>query len=40
VRVAEPFSIFPLGDADLSKVKEIFAGDYVKLGGIDQVSIL
>jgi uroporphyrinogen-III decarboxylase len=40
VRVAEPFSPHPLGDADLAKVKEMVGGDYVILSGIDQVNVL
>jgi uroporphyrinogen-III decarboxylase len=40
VRIAEPFSPFPLGDADLSRVKEMVAGDYIILSGIDQVNVL
>jgi uroporphyrinogen-III decarboxylase len=39
-RMVEPFSPPPLGDADLAKAKEIVAGAYVMLGGIDQVNIL
>jgi uroporphyrinogen-III decarboxylase len=40
VRIVEPFSPPPLGDADLAKVKEIVHGDYVILSGIDQVNLL
>ena len=40
VKIAEPFSPFPLGDADLAKVKELVAGDYIILSGIDQVNVL
>ena len=39
-RMVEPFSPPPLGDADLKKAKEIVAGAYVILGGIDQVNVL
>lgn len=39
-RMVEPFSPPPLGDAELSKAKEIVAGAYVVLGGIDQVNVL
>lgn len=39
VKVVEPFSPAPLGDADLAKVKEIVGGDYVILSGIDQVNV-
>lgn len=35
----EPFSPFPLGDADLAKAKEIVGNAYVITGGIDQVSV-
>jgi uroporphyrinogen decarboxylase len=40
VRVVEPFSPPPLGDADLAKVKRIVGNAYVILSGIDQVNIL
>ncbi len=40
VRVVEPFSPPPLGDADLAKAKSIVAGRYVMLSGIDQVNVL
>ena len=36
----EPFSPYPLGDADLAKAKEIVDGAYVMTGGIDQVNVL
>ncbi|MDP2959923.1 MAG: uroporphyrinogen decarboxylase family protein, partial [candidate division Zixibacteria bacterium] len=36
-RIVEPFSPSPLGDADLAKAREIINGDYVIIGGIDQV---
>jgi len=39
-RIIEPFSPSPLGDADLSKAKEIVNGDYVIIGGVDQVNII
>ena len=39
-RVIEPFSPSPLGDSELSKVKEIVNGEYVVLSGIDQVNVL
>lgn len=39
-RVIEPFSPVPLGDADLAKAKEIVNGDYIMVGGVDQVNIL
>ena len=39
VRVVEPFSPPPLGDADLAR-KEIVGDAYVILGGIDQVNVL
>lgn len=39
-RVIEPFSPVPLGDADLAKAKEIVNGDYVMVGGVDQVNVL
>ena len=38
VRVVEPFSPPPLGDADLARVKAIVGGRYVILSGIDQVT--
>ncbi len=40
VRMVEPFSPPPLGDADLARVKEIVHGDYIILSGIDQVNLL
>ncbi len=40
VRVVEPFSPPPLGDADLARAKAIVAGRYVILSGIDQVNVL
>jgi uroporphyrinogen decarboxylase len=40
VRVVEPFSPPPLGDADLSRVKSLVASRYVILSGIDQVNVL
>ncbi len=39
-KIIEPFSPPPLGDADLSKVKQMVKGDYVILSGIDQVNVL
>jgi hypothetical protein len=39
-RVVEPFSPVPLGDADLRKAVEIVRGDYVIIGGVDQVNVL
>ena len=39
-KIIEPFSPPPLGDADLKKAKEIVNGDYVMIGGVDQVNIL
>ncbi|MEI6142062.1 MAG: uroporphyrinogen decarboxylase family protein, partial [Mariniphaga sp.] len=39
-RIIEPFSPSPLGDADLRKAKEIVNGDYVIIGGVDQVNII
>lgn len=39
-KVIEPFSPDPLGDADLAKAVEIVNGDYVIIGGVDQVNIL
>ncbi len=40
VRVVEPFSPPPLGDADLGRAKEIVDGDYVMLGSVDHVNII
>jgi uroporphyrinogen decarboxylase len=40
VRVVEPFSPPPLGDADLARAKQLVGGRYVMLGGIDQVHVL
>jgi uroporphyrinogen decarboxylase len=39
-RIIEPFSPPPLGDADLKKAKEIVNGDYIMIGGVDQVNII
>jgi uroporphyrinogen decarboxylase len=39
-RIIEPFSPPPLGDADLRKAKEIVNGDYIMIGGVDQVNII
>lgn len=39
-KVVEPFSPYPLGDADLCEVKKIVNGEYVIIGGVDQVNIL
>jgi uroporphyrinogen decarboxylase len=39
-RMVEPFSPHPLGDADLTRVKEMVRGEYVILSGIDQVNVL
>lgn len=39
-QVVEPFSPFPLGDADLRKAVDIVQGDYVIIGGVDQVNVL
>lgn len=39
-KIIEPFSPPPLGDADLKKAKEIVNGDYVMIGGVDQVNII
>ena len=40
VRVVEPFSPPPLGDADLAKAKEMVNGEYVILGSVDHVNII
>jgi len=40
VRIVEPFSPYPLGDADLKKAKEIVNGEYIILGGVDQVNVI
>lgn len=40
VKIVEPFSPPPLGDADLERVKEVVGRDYVILSGIDQVNVL
>lgn len=39
-RIIEPFSPPPLGDADLAKAKALVNGDYVMVGGVDQVNLL
>jgi uroporphyrinogen decarboxylase len=40
VRMVEPFSPHPLGDADLAKVKAAVGNAYVILSGVDQVNVL
>ncbi len=40
VRVVEPFSPPPLGDADLARAKALVDGRYAILSGIDQVNVL
>jgi uroporphyrinogen-III decarboxylase len=40
VRIVEPFSPPPLGDADLKRAKELVGDAYVIVGGIDQVNVL
>jgi len=40
VRIVEPFSPPPLGDADLAAAKNRSGGSYVILSGIDQVNLL
>ncbi len=40
VRIVEPFSPAPLGDADLAKARQIVNGDYIMLAGVDQVNVL
>ena len=39
-KVIEPFSPVPLGDADLKEAIKIVNGDYVIIGGVDQVNLL
>ncbi len=39
-KVVEPFSPFPLGDANLSEAISSIKGDYVVIGGVDQVNLL
>ena len=39
-KAVEPFSPVPLGDADLGKAVEIVNGDYVIIGGVDQVNVI
>jgi uroporphyrinogen decarboxylase len=40
VKIVEPFSPPPLGDADIETVKKRVNGDYIILSGIDQVNVL
>jgi uroporphyrinogen decarboxylase len=40
VRIVEPFSPAPLGDADLAMAKKIVNGEYVIVGGVDQVNVI
>jgi uroporphyrinogen decarboxylase len=40
VRIVEPFSPPPLGDADLLKVKQLVGDSYIILSGVDQVNVL
>lgn len=39
-QVVEPFSPSPLGDANLRQAIDIVHGDYVVIGGVDQVNVL
>lgn len=39
-KIVEPFSPNPLGDADLSRAKELVNGEYIMLAGVDQVNVL
>jgi uroporphyrinogen decarboxylase len=39
-KVIEPFSPVPLGDANLAKAVKLVKGDYVIIGGVDQVNVL
>lgn len=39
-KIIEPFSPPPLGDTDLKKAKALVDGDYVMVGGVDQVNVL
>jgi uroporphyrinogen decarboxylase len=39
-RIIEPFSPPPLGDANLQKVKDTVNGEYVIVGGVDQVNVI
>lgn len=39
-QVVEPFSPYPLGDANLRQAIDIVLGDYVVIGGVDQVNVL
>ena len=40
VKVVEPFSPPPLGDANLAEAKRFVAGDYAMIGNLDQVNVL
>ncbi|MDL2214326.1 hypothetical protein LJB76_02045 [Clostridia bacterium OttesenSCG-928-O13] len=40
LKMVEPFSPPPLGDADLAKAKQLVNGDYVMLVGVDQVNVI
>ncbi len=40
VRVVEPFSPPPLGDADLARAKQIVGNSYVIVSGVDQINVL
>lgn len=40
VRMVEPFSPDPLGDADLVNALDVIDGDYVVIAGVDQVNVL
>jgi uroporphyrinogen decarboxylase len=39
-RIIEPFSPPPLGDANLQEVKDTVSGEYVIVGGVDQVNVI
>jgi uroporphyrinogen decarboxylase len=40
VRIVEPFSPSPLGDADLAQAKAIVGDAYIIVGGVDQVNVI
>ena len=40
VRVVEPFSPRPLGDADLARAKQLVGDAYVIVSGVDQINVL
>jgi uroporphyrinogen decarboxylase len=39
-RMVEPFTPPPLGDADLAEARRIVNGEYITIGGVDQINVI